>query len=202
MVGAALVALIVTFGHVSGGHFNPAVTLVGALFGGLSPALAIRYLGVQVAGGVAGAVGANLMFARPAVTLATTERTGLALASSEALATFGLLLVIFGVVRSGNIRAVPGAVAAYIAAAIYFTSSASFANPAVTLARALTDTYTGIAPGGIAGFVGAQAVGTVAAAVVIRWLFHPDPVNAAQIVVPHGDQQPVGAGTDGHGGSS
>lgn len=189
VVGAALVALIVSFGHVSGAHFNPAVTAVDALFGGISPGLAAAYVMVQIAGAAAGVVATNLMFAEPAVAFAATPRHGLALAGSEALATFGLLVVIFGVVRSGNLRAVPGAVGAYIAAAIYFTSSASFANPAVTIARALSDTYTGIAPGGIVGFVAAQAAGTVVAAVVIGWLFTPDPSDAARVVTPHPRQR-------------
>lgn len=195
VVGAALVALIVTFGHVSGAHFNPAVTVVDALFGGLSPRLAARYVTVQIAGALTGVIASNVMFSQPAVTVATTQRHGLALAGSEALATFGLLVVIFGVVRSGNLRAVPGAVGAYIGAAIYFTSSASFANPAVTVARMLSDTYTGIAPGGVAAFVAAQAVGTATAAAVIGWLFSPDPSDAAQVVVPHDEQHlPVTVG--------
>lgn len=196
VVGVALVALILTFGHVSGGHFNPAVTAVDAIFGGLSPWLAVRYVAVQFTGGVAGVVVTNVMFSHPAVTVAATERIGLALAGSEALATFGLLVVIFGVVRSGNVRAVPGAVGAYIGAAIYFTSSASFANPAVTVARALSDTYTGIAPGGIGGFVAAQAAGTVLAAALIGWLFAPDPSDAAQVVVPHDPPQMAAASGD------
>ena len=124
------------------------------------------------------------------VAIAATDRSGLLLAGSEALATFGLLVVIFGVVRSGNVGAVPGAVGAYIAGAIYFTASASFANPAVTVARALSDTYTGIAPGGIPGFVGAQIVGALVAAALISWLFAPDAVDAHQVVVPHDDARP------------
>lgn len=185
VVGAALIALILTFGPISGGHLNPAVTLVDALFGGLRPWDAAGYVVAQTAGGLSGVLVANAMFGEPLVALASTERAGAHLAGSEALATFGLLLVIFGVVRSGNLRAVPGAVGAYIAAAIYFTSSASFANPAVTVARTLSDTYTGIQPGGVAAFVGAQAAGALVAAAVIRWLFAPDAVDAHQVVVPH-----------------
>ncbi|MBW3659591.1 MAG: aquaporin [Actinobacteria bacterium] len=189
VVGAALVALIVTFGHVSGAHFNPAVTLVDALFRGLRSREAAGYVAVQLAGAVVGVLVTNAMFGGPAVSIATTDRGGALLAGSEALATFGLLVVIFGVVRSGNLGAVPGAVGAYIAAAIYFTASASFANPAVTVARALSDTYTGIAPGGIPGFVAAQLVGALAAAALIRWLFAPDPVDAHRVVVPHDEHR-------------
>ena len=185
VVGAALVALILTFGHVSGAHLNPAVTVVDAVFGGLPRRLALGYVVAQLAGAAVGVVLANAMFDEPLVALGTTDRGGLALAASEALATFGLLVVIFGVVRSGRTGAVPGAVGAYIAAAIYFTSSASFANPAVTLTRMLTDTWTGIAPADVGGFVAAQLLGALAAAGVIRWLFDPAPADAHRVVVPH-----------------
>lgn len=185
VVGAALGALIMTFGSVSGAHFNPAVTLVDALFKGLGPWLAGGYVVAQLGGAVVGVVGANLLFGLPAVAVATTERAGWALAASEGVATAGLLLVIFGVARSGNTRAVPAAVGAWLAAAIYFTSSTSFANPAVTIARVLTDTYTGIAPMGVPAFLAAQLVGAGAAAGLIAWLFRPDPELAADIVVEH-----------------
>lgn len=184
VVGAALAALIMTFGSVSGAHFNPAVTLVDALFGGMTPRLAVAYSSAQIAGAVVGVVGANLLFAQPAVALATTERTGLALAASEAVATFGLLVVIFGVIRSGNLGGVPAAVGTWIGAAVYFTSSTSFANPAVTVSRLLTDTYTGIAPAAVPGFLAAEVLGALAAAVAVRWLFQPDPVLAHDVVVP------------------
>lgn len=184
VVGAALGALIVTFGPVSGAHLNPSVTVVDALFGGLRPWMAVGYVLAQVLGGVIGVVGANLLFEAPAVALATTDRTGLALAASEGLATFGLLVVIFGVARSGNAHAVPAAVGAWIGAAIYFTSSTSFANPAVTLARVLTDTYTGIAPAAVPGFLAAQVVGTGLATALIGWLFRPDRLVARDVVVP------------------
>lgn len=185
VVGAALAALIVTFGHVSGGHFNPAVTLVDAVFGGLSPLQTAGYVVAQITGAVVGVLATNAMFAEALVATSSIDRGGLRLAGSEALATFGLLVVIFGVVRSGNTRAVPGAVGAYIAASIFFTASASFANPAVSVSRALTDTYTGIAPGDVAGFVAAQLLGALVAALVIRWLFDPDAVDAERVVVPH-----------------
>lgn len=185
VVGAALTALIVTLGPVSGAHFNPAVTAVDAWFGGLPGRLAARYVVVQVLGAVAGVVLANVMFGEAPVALAGTGRTGATLVLGEVVATFGLVLVIFGTVRSGNLRAVPATVGAYIAAAIFFTSSASFANPAVTVARALTDTWTGIAPAGIPGFLVGQTAGAAVAAVVVRWLFHPAPADAANVVVPH-----------------
>lgn len=185
IVGAALAALIATFGPVSGAHFNPAVTLVDAVFGGIRPRVAAAYVGVQMLGGVLGVVGANLLFGLPAVAWAGTERAGFGLAASEAVATLGLLLVIFGVVRSGNVRAVPAAVGAWIGAAIYFTSSTSFANPAVTVARMLTDTYTGITPGAVPAFLVAQLVGAGAAAGLIAWLFRPDADIAHDVVVPH-----------------
>lgn len=185
VVGAALGALIMTFGSVSGAHFNPAVTLVDAVFKGLQPWMAVGYVLAQLGGAVIGVVGANLLFDLPAVAVATTARAGWALAASEGVATAGLLMVIFGVARSGNTRAVPAAVGAWLAAAIYFTSSTSFANPAVTLARVLTDTYTGIAPAGVPAFLAAQLGGAVVAAGLIAWLFHPDPELAADIVVEH-----------------
>lgn len=187
VVGAALTALIMTFGPVSGAHFNPVVTLVDAAFGGLRAGAAAGYVVVQLAGAVAGVVLANLLFDLPAVTVATTDRTGLALAGSEVVATVGLLVVIFGVVRSGHARGVPAAVGAWIAAAIYATSSASFANPAVTIARQLTDTYTGIAPPAVPGFLVAQAIGGLLAAGLIGWLFHPAVSDAQHVVVPRED---------------
>lgn len=191
IVGVALVALILTFGHVSGGHFNPAVTLVDALFGGMRAGQALGYVAAQLAGALVGVVATNAMFTEPLLALASTDRSGLHLAGSEALATFGLLVVIFGVVRSGDLRAVPGAVGAYIGSAIYFTASASFANPAVTVARIWSDTYTGIAPGGVLGFVAAQAVGALVAAGVIHWLFSPDAADAHRVVVPHETERPL-----------
>lgn len=195
VVGVALTALILTFGHLSGAHFNPAVTVVDAVFGGLPRRLAAGYVAAQLVGAVVGAAGANLLFGRGVLELATTARTGAPLAASEALATFGLLVVIFGVVHAGRQNAVAGAVGAYIGAAIYFTSSAAFANPAVTVARMFTDTYTGIAPRGVAAFIAAQLVGAGVATITIRWLFHPDAAEAAEVVVPHDleAERPAGA---------
>lgn len=193
VVGGALTVLILTFGHVSGAHFNPAVTLVDALFGGLSRRLAAGYVAVQVLGAVLGTAGANLLFGRAAFEVATRARSGTALAASEALATFGLLVVIFGVVHAGRHEAVAAAVGTYIGAAIYFTSSAAFANPAVTVARMFSDTYTGIVPGDVTAFMAAQLVGAALAAATIGWLFRPDAAEAAEVVVPHEHAQDVNA---------
>lgn len=195
VVGTTLAALIITFGWVSGGHFNPAVTLVDTFFGGIQPGMAVGYVAAQVAGAAAGVIGANLLFGLPAVAIATTGRVGMALVASETVATFGLLVVIFGVVRSGNPAAVPAAVGTWIGGAIYFTSSTAFANPAVTVARMLTDTYTGIAPGHVAGFLLGQSLAMILAAAVIGWLFRPDPAVAGNVVVPHG-HPPLAAATD------
>lgn len=185
VVGAALAVLIVTFGPVSGAHFNPAVTLTDALLGGMPAATAAAYVVAQTVGAVAGVVGANLLAGLPAAGLATTQRVGAGLAASEVIATFGLVVVIFGVVRSGRVGAVAPAVGAWVAAAIYFTPSTSFANPAVTVARALTDTYTGIAPGGLLPFVAAQLAGALAATVAVRVLFGVGAATASDVVVPH-----------------
>lgn len=184
-VGAALFALILTFGPVSGAHFNPAVTVVDVWFGGMSARVGLAYAGAQLAGACAGTVGANLLFGLPAVAASATDRTGFGGAASEVVATFGLLLVIFGVVRSGRTASVPAAVGTWIAGAIYFTSSASFANPAVTVARMLTDTYTGIGVAAVPGFLLAQAVGVVLAALTIRWLFADAAEIAHDVIVPH-----------------
>lgn len=185
VVGAVLGALIATFASVSGAHFNPAVTLVGALFGGLRRRTAAAYLGAQLMGGIGGVVLAHLLFALPPVAVSGTDRTGLAMAASETVATFGLVMVIFGVLRSGRPGAVPAATGAWIAGAIYFTSSTSFANPAVTVARLLTDTFTGIAPGSVPAFLAAQLLGAVAAAATIRWLLPASPDAAAEGATPH-----------------
>jgi glycerol uptake facilitator-like aquaporin len=183
-VGAALGALILAFGPVSGAHFNPVVTLADAVFGGMPWRRVPGYIGAQLLGGVLGVVITATSFGLPAIELATTDRAGPGPAVGEGVATAGLLLVIFGVVRSGGGRAVAGAVGAYITAAIFFTSSASFANPAVTVARALSDTYTGIAPSSVPIFLSGQAVGTVVALVLVAWLFAPEPDEAADLVVP------------------
>jgi glycerol uptake facilitator-like aquaporin len=157
---AVLGALILALQKVSGAHFNPAVTLGFRMLGSISNRDAAAYIGAQVAGGATGVVLANLMFDLSPVAVATTERAGAHLALAESIATFGLLLIIFGPVRTGRPHTVAFSVAGYIAGAYYFTSSTSFANPAVTLARTVTDTFTGIAPASVPAFLAAQLVGT------------------------------------------
>ena len=171
--GAALVAIILALGAVSGAHLNPVITVLDRVFGGLSTRAAGAYIGAQAIGGVAGAVLANLMFGLPAVAVSTHIRSEGGLWLGEVIATFGLVLVVFGVVRSGRAGVAPFAVGAYIAAAYFFTSSTSFANPAVTLARSLSNTFAGIAPSSVPAFVAFQLVGTAIAVVAIRVLY-PD----------------------------
>lgn len=175
----ALAALILTFGPVSGAHFNPAVTLAEASTGKLERRAAFPYIVAQVTGGCIGTVVANLMYDLPAVELSTHDRITSATFLAEAVATFGLLTVIFGVVRSGRLTAVPLAVAGYIGAAYWFTSSTSFANPAVTIARTLSDTFAGIRPASAPGFIAAQLVGAALAVAVARYLF-PEPEPSLQ----------------------
>jgi glycerol uptake facilitator-like aquaporin len=170
----ALAALILTFGPVSGAHLNPAVTLAELVTGKLEARGVAPYIGAQLAGGCAGAILANLMFDLPAVQLATKDRISSATFLAEVVATFGLLTVIFGVVRSGRLLAVPVAVAGYIGAAYWFTSSTSFANPAVTVARTLSDTFAGIRPASAPGFIAAQLLGAALAVATARVLF-PEP---------------------------
>lgn len=169
---AALVWLIWVFGPVSGAHFNPVVTLWARIDGQLSTGLALGYVAVQTVGGIIGVVAANVMFGLDAVTWSSATRPGAALLFSEALATFGLVFVVVGMVRSRQERLVAVAVAAYIGGAYFFTSSTSFANPAVTAARAFSDTFAGIAPSRVAPFVVAQLVGAVLAIVLSR-VTHP-----------------------------
>jgi arsenate reductase len=176
----ALVGLILMFGAVSGAHFNPVVTLTDRLLGTTTTRDTVLYVLAQVAGGCAGAVLANLMFELPAVELSSTERSSPALWLSEVVATVGLLLVIQGCVRTGRARAVPFAVAAWIGGAYWFTSSTSFANPAVTLARTLSDTFAGIAPASAPAFVLVQLIGAVVAFGLIRF-FYPHPTNGDDV---------------------
>lgn len=172
----ALVALIFTFGPVSGAHFNPAVTLAERLGAKIDTRTAGAYIAAQVVGGCLGTVAANVMFELPAIDWSTTDRATGAHAFAELVATFGLLTVIFGVVHSGRAAAVPVAVAGYIGAAYWFTSSTSFANPAVTIARTLSDTFAGIAPASAPLFITAQLAGALAAVAVARILFPaPEP---------------------------
>ena len=179
---AGLVALILALGPVSGAHLNPAVTVADALFGGISWRDAAVYVPSQVGGGCAGALVANAMFGEPLLELSHRQRSGGPLWLAEVVATVGLLLVIFGVVRSGRAGTAPFAVGAYIGGAYFFTSSTSFANPAVTVARSLSDTFAGIRPSSVPGFVVAQAAGLAVAIVLIRVLY-PDIAEAADAVV-------------------
>jgi arsenate reductase len=178
-----LVALILAFGSVSGAHFNPVVSLADRFFGGLTTRELLAYVPAQLVGACAGAITANLMFDLDAVTLSSRARDTSGLLLGEVVATFGLLIVILGVVRSGRASTAPFAVAGYIAAAYWFTSSTSFANPAVTVGRTLSDTFAGISPSSAPGFVAAQVVGGVLAIALARFLF-PD-LPAVELVVPH-----------------
>jgi arsenate reductase len=182
---AALVAIILAVGPVSGAHLNPVVTLADRFFGGVTSAGTVVYIAAQFAGAVAGAVIANLMFALPAVELSTKHRSGSNLWLAEVVATLGLLLVIFGVVRSGRASVAPFAVGAYIGGAYFFTSSTSFANPAVTAARTLSNTFAGIAWQSAPAFVLAQLGGAVVAVVLIRGLYPRVAEAATAVVVPH-----------------
>ena len=181
----ALVAIILAVGPVSGAHLNPVVTLADRVLGGLTTAEAGVYCAAQVLGGAVGAVVANVMFSLPAIELSTRARSSGALWTSEVVATFGLLLVIFGVVRSGRSTAAPFAVAAYIGGAYFFTSSTSFANPAVTVARTLSDTFAGIAPSSVPPFVLAQTTGAVLATALVRLLYPTIAEVASAVVLPH-----------------
>ena len=182
--GAALVALILTFGPISGAHFNPAVTLADASQGGLGWREVPAYVAAQIAGAFAGVAAAHTMFGLPLFTASRHARAGGAQLFSEFVATFGLLAVIWGCVRARS-AAVPFAVAAYITAAYWFTASTSFANPAVTLARAASDTFSGIRPSDAPGFVVAELAGAAAATALFRWLVPALSEDAKAVVVPH-----------------
>ena len=168
---AGLFAIILMFGAVSGGHFNPVVSFVDAAFGGLRWREAAAYLLAQVAGCIGGAVAANLMFAHAAVTISAKHRASPAHFLSEIIATLGLILVIFALARTGRSGAVPAAVGAYIGAGYFFTSSTSFANPAIAVGRMFSDTFAGIAPSSVPTFLVAEVIGGVLAVVVIRALY-------------------------------
>jgi len=177
--GGALVAILLMFGPISGAQLNPAVTVVMALTRELTPAVAVGYIAVQIAGAIAGAIVANAMFALDPVTLSTTVRAGFPKLLSEAVATFGVIGVVIAVGRT-RAAITPLAVAAYIVAAYWFTASTSFANPAVTIGRAFSDTYAGIRPADIAGFIAAQAVGAALGGVVFSWLAPRSVASAVQ----------------------
>jgi glycerol uptake facilitator-like aquaporin len=187
--GAGLVALILTFGPISGAHFNPAVTLADASQGGLQWRDVPAYLAAQVTGAFAGVGIANFMFEKPIFFASTHQRPGVAQMVSEFVATFGLLAVIWGCARRRT-GAVPFAVGAYITAAYWFTSSTSFANPAVTLARAASDTFAGIRPWDVPGFVVAQLLGAAAATAMFRWLVPALPAVADRVVDPRCSEEP------------
>jgi glycerol uptake facilitator-like aquaporin len=182
--GAALIALILTFGPISGAHFNPAVSLADASQGGLRWSQAGAYIVAQVTGAALGVGAADYMFREPVFTWSQHARNGLPQAFSEAVATFGLLAVIWSCSRRRS-AAVPFAVGAYITAAYWFTSSTSFANPAVTVARSLTNTFAGIRPVDVPLFVIAQFIGAAAATALFRWLVPALPRTADQVVIPH-----------------
>ena len=176
--GAILVVLIAVFGPLSGGHFNPVVTLAFAMRRALTARAAGGYVLAQLFGAVLGTWLAHVMFGEQMLQIATIERTGWALRLSEAVAVFGLVLTIFGTLRS-RAELVPVTVGFYIASAYWFTASTSFANPAVTIARSLTDTFAGIEPGAVPGFVAAQVLGALAAVAFSGWLFTPLPQGLA-----------------------
>ncbi len=167
----ALVALILIFGPVSGAHFNPVVSLVDHLFGGLSRGALIAYVPVQVAGAVCGGILANLMFDLDAVHWSDKARDGGPIWLGEVVATFGLILLIFSMVRNAKDEWIPLAVASYILAAYYFTSSTSFANPAVTLGRTVSDTFAGIDPADAPAFIGFQVIGALIGFAAVRFLY-------------------------------
>lgn len=182
--GAALVALILTFGPISGAHFNPAVTLADAWQQGIAWREVPSYIFAQVSGAFVGVAAAHLMFGLPIFFASHHERAGGSQVFSEFVATFGLLTVIWGCVRSRS-GAVPFAVAAYITAAYWFTASTSFANPAVTLARAASNTFAGIRPADAPAFILAQLAGAFVATALCRWLLPSLPKDATAVIVPH-----------------
>jgi glycerol uptake facilitator-like aquaporin len=181
-----LYAIILMFGPVSGGHFNPVVSFADAAFGGLRWRDAAAYLPAQVAGCIGGAVVANLMFAKAAVSISAHHRASGAHLLAEVVATTGLILVIFALARTGRGGTAPAAVGAYIGAAYFFTSSTSFANPAITVGRMFSATFAGIAPSSAPGFIAAQIAGGVVACVIIKALYPTiTAAQAADVVLPH-----------------
>ena len=181
-----LYAIILMFGPVSGAHFNPVVSFVDAAFGGLSWRQACAYLPAQVAGCSTGAIVANLMFSKVAVSISAHDRATPAHFLSEIVATIGLILVIFALARSGRGRSAPSAVGAYIGAAYFFTSSTSFANPAIAIGRMLSNTFAGIAPSSVPAFIAAEVVGGALAWAIVKLLYPGvTPAEAADVLVPH-----------------
>lgn len=203
VTGAVLVALILALGPVSAA-FNPVVTLAERALGAVSTAQAGAYLAAQVAGCCLGVVVANLMFSLPAVEVSSTGRTGAGLWLGEAVATFGLLVVVFGVIRSGRRSAVAYAVGGYITAAYWFTSSTSFANPAITVSRTLSDSFAGIAPGSVPAFVLAQLVGGALGLAAVLALYPRAPALAGDLTRLSDDPppQPAPPGSPAASGAS
>ncbi|HEY6638459.1 MAG TPA: MIP/aquaporin family protein [Solirubrobacterales bacterium] len=189
---AGLFTIILMFGPVSGGHFNPVVSLVDASFGGLPRRDALAYIPAQVLGCIAGAIVANGMFGLAAISISDKHRASDAHLLAEVVATLGLLLVIFSLARTRRGSLAPAAVGAYIGAAYFFTSSTSFANPAITVGRMFSDTFAGIAPSSVPAFIVAQLVGGAVAIGAIRILY-PDitPEEAAEVMVPHDGAAPA-----------
>jgi glycerol uptake facilitator-like aquaporin len=192
---AGLFAIILMFGPISGGHFNPVVSLLDATFGGISRRDALAYIPAQVGGCIAGAIVANGMFALAAISISTKHRATPAHLFAEIIATLGLLLVIFSLARTRRTASAPAAVGAYIGAAYFFTSSTSFANPAIAVGRMFSNSFAGIAPASVPGFIVAQLIGGAAAVIAVRVLY-PDvtPADAAEIVVPQVEEHPPADG--------
>jgi glycerol uptake facilitator-like aquaporin len=194
---AGLFAIILMFGPVSGAHFNPVVSFADAAMGGLSWRDAAAYLPAQVAGCVTGAVAANVMFGLSAVSISVKHRASGPHALSEVIATAGLILVIFALVRAGRAASAPAAVGAYIGAAYWFTSSTSFANPAITIGRMFSNTFAGIAPSSAPVFILAQIGGGIAGVLIIKFLYPAlSPAQAEQVVVPHETDNGIRPGSD------
>jgi glycerol uptake facilitator-like aquaporin len=187
---AGLFTIILMFGPVSGGHFNPVVSLADATFGGIRWRDALAYMPSQIAGCILGAITANVMFSPAAMSISTHHRASGAHLFSEVIATSGLLLVIFSLARTRRASTAPAAVGAYIGAAYFFTSSTSFANPAISVGRMFSNTFAGIAPASVPGFIVAQLAGGACAILAIRALY-PDitPAEAADAIMPHHEQQ-------------
>jgi glycerol uptake facilitator-like aquaporin len=186
---AGLFAIILMFGPISGGHFNSVVSLTDAYFDGISWRDAFAYVSAQICGAITGAIAANGMFERAAVSISTHHRASPAHLGSEVIATAGLIVLIFALARTRRTSTAPAAVGAYIGAAYFFTSSASFANPAITVGRIFSNTFAGIAPPSVPGFVAAQLIGGVVAVGAVVALY-PDvgPEQAAEVVLPHAEQ--------------
>jgi glycerol uptake facilitator-like aquaporin len=186
--GAGLFAIILMFGPVSGAHFNPLISFVDAGFGGISWRVAFAYLPAQVAGCAAGAGLANVMFGQAVVSISSKSRASVGHFVAEVVASLGLLVLVFAIARTGRASTAPAAVGCYIGAGYFFTSSTSFANPAITVGRMFSNSFAGIAPSSVPVFVAAQALGAVLAAGVIRLLYpHVTAAQAAVVVLPHSD---------------